>query len=338
VRERLVQEGAQVRRGDVLFVLAAERVSADGADADRGLAGSIANRRAALERESLAQQAVRTQERLQLLGRIAAARQQLEQMRAELALQTMRTQLAQEAVARQHQLVNQRFVAAAALEAKEAELLAERAREVALRRSAQSAVADIDALEATLRQLAAREAAETAAAERQLAALDQEAGEFSARREFAVRAPRDGVVTSIQAHIGHGVTPAVPLATLVPAGSPLQAHLHVPSRAVGFIEPGQPVRVRYQAFPYQKFGQYEGRVESVAKAALSAQELSALGLASGGDSLYRVIVKLDSQHVLAYGHPQPLQAGMQLEADVLMDRRRLIEWVFEPLYSLTRRT
>jgi membrane fusion protein len=95
--------------------------------------------------------------------------------------------------------------------------------------------------------------------------------------------------------------------------------------------------VRYQAFPYQKFGQYEATVESVSKAALSAQELSALGLSSGGDSLYRVIVKLDMQHVMAYGNPQPLQAGMQLEADILLDRRRLIEWVFEPVFSLTRR-
>jgi membrane fusion protein len=50
-----------------------------------------------------------------------------------------------------------------------------------------------------------------------------------------------------------------------------------------------------------------------------------------------VIVKLDMQHVMAYGNPQPLQAGMQLEADILLDRRRLIEWVFEPVFSLTRR-
>jgi membrane fusion protein len=337
IRERHVQEGVQVRRGDVLFVLAAERVSVDGGDADRGLAAAMADRRAALEREALAQQALRTQERLDLLGRLGAARQQLEQSRAELALQASRTQLAQDAVARQRQLVSQGFVAAAAMESKEAELLAERAREVALRRAEQTAAREIENLDASLRQLAPRQLAERASTDRSLATLDQEAGEHTARREFAVRAPHDGVVTGIQAHIGQVVTSAVPLATLVPNGSELQAHLYVPSRAVGFIEAGRPVLVRYQAFPYQKFGQYEATVESVSKAALSAQELSALGLSSGGDSLYRVIVKLDMQHVMAYGNPQPLQAGMQLEADILLDRRRLIEWVFEPVFSLTRR-
>ena len=43
------------------------------------------------------------------------------------------------------------------------------------------------------------------------------------------------------------------------------------------------------------------------------------------------------QAVQAYGQPQPLAAGMQLEADVLLDRRRLIEWIFEPLLSVTGR-
>ena len=33
-----------------------------------------------------------------------------------------------------------------------------------------------------------------------------------------------------------------------------------------------------------------------------------------------------------------LQPGMQVEADILLDRRRLIEWIFEPLLSLAGRT
>jgi membrane fusion protein len=337
VREQRVQEGAQVRQGDVLFVLAAERVSAGGSDADGNLAAIIASRRAAIEREALAQRALRAQERMQLMDRMAAARQQLDQIRAELALQVTRTQLAQEAVTRQRQLVGQGFVAAAAADIKEAELLAERSRELGLRRSVQGAAADIDNLESALRQMAPREAAEDAATARLLTSMDQEAGELNARREFAIRAPHDGVVTSIQAHVGQAAAPTVPLATLVPVGSELLAHLYVPSRAVGFIEAGRTVLVRYQAFPYQKFGQYAARVQSVAKAALSTQELTSLSLNAGGDSLYRVIVKLDTQHVMAYGQPQPLQAGMQLEADILLDRRRLIEWVFEPIFSLTRR-
>ena len=96
--------------------------------------------------------------------------------------------------------------------------------------------------------------------------------------------------------------------------------------------------IRYQAYPYQKFGHQQGEVETVAKTALPTHEINGLGNPQGNnssESLYRVRVKLAAQTVNAYGHPQPLQAGMLLDADVLQEQRRLYEWVLEPLYSLT---
>ena len=56
-----------------------------------------------------------------------------------------------------------------------------------------------------------------------------------------------------------------------------------------------------------------------------------------GEPLYRITVALDQQAVSAYGQTQPLVAGMQLEADVLLDRRRLIEWLFEPVLGIAGR-
>jgi membrane fusion protein len=110
----------------------------------------------------------------------------------------------------------------------------------------------------------------------------------------------------------------------------------VPSAAVGFIHVGAPVLIRYQAYPYQKFGQYAATVTSIARTALSTADLaSSGGPASGDGTYYRVTVALRSQSVTAYGKPQPLQAGMALQADILQERRRLYEWVLEPLYSLT---
>ena len=55
------------------------------------------------------------------------------------------------------------------------------------------------------------------------------------------------------------------------------------------------------------------------------------------EALYRVTVRLAAPHVMAYGRAQALTAGMQLEADVMQDRRRLIEWIFEPLIALGRK-
>lgn len=98
--------------------------------------------------------------------------------------------------------------------------------------------------------------------------------------------------------------------------------------------------IRYQAYPYQKFGQYQGRVRSISRTSVPFAELASMagavpGLAKDGEQLYRLQISLDKQMVTAYGQPRPLQSGMLLDADVLQDTRRLYEWVLEPLYSLT---
>jgi membrane fusion protein len=153
-----------------------------------------------------------------------------------------------------------------------------------------------------------------------------------------VTAPQAGIVTAIAAERGQQVGPQ-PLATLLPSGSPMEAHLFAPSRAIGFVERGQRVRVRFAAYPFQKFGQYDGEVVQVSRVALAPAELPPqLALPGPPESLYRVTVRLAAPHVMAYGQAQPLAAGMQLEADVMQDRRRLIEWVFEPLIALGRKT
>ena len=138
------------------------------------------------------------------------------------------------------------------------------------------------------------------------------------------------------------ISASVPMLTIVPKGVALEAQLFGPSSAVGFIRAGQRVLLRYQAYPYQKFGQYEGTVASVSRSAISPAELSQqlAGLTSlygANVPVYRITVTLGSQNVRAYGEAVPLQPGMQLEADIMMERRRLIEWVLDPLFTLTGR-
>jgi membrane fusion protein len=72
---------------------------------------------------------------------------------------------------------------------------------------------------------------------------------------------------------------------------------------------------------------------------LSSGELAALALGrDGAEPLYRVVVGLKRQSVLAYGKEEPLKPGMLVEADVLGETRKLWEWVMEPLFSVTGRS
>ncbi|HEV7914865.1 MAG TPA: HlyD family efflux transporter periplasmic adaptor subunit, partial [Albitalea sp.] len=202
---------------------------------------------------------------------------------------------------------------------------------------------EIAALEARRREQPLHTQAAIGEIERDLASLEEASAENEAKRTVVIRAPEDGVVTAVLAEKGHSVAPGSALASLLPADAKLQAQLFAPSSAVGFVRPSQPVQLRYQAFPYQKFGHHAGQVLQVSRTPLQATELAGLPLpeslksTSSAEPLYRITVTLERQAVQAYGQAQPLAAGMQIDADVLLDRRRLIEWVFEPVLSVTGR-
>lgn len=128
---------------------------------------------------------------------------------------------------------------------------------------------------------------------------------------------------------------------------PLEAMLYAPSRTAGFIKPGQKVLIRYQAFPYQKFGLHPGSIVDVSRTPFASTDIPAniagtvLGNVSraghSNESLYRIRVKLDRQTIQVYGSAQSLKPGMTLEADILQDNRKIWEWIAEPLLAIAPR-
>lgn len=61
------------------------------------------------------------------------------------------------------------------------------------------------------------------------------------------------------------------------------------------------------------------------------------GIANSAEPMYRIRLKLDRQSVQAYGKSMPLRSGMLVDASVLLEQRRLYEWVLEPLFSISGR-
>lgn len=221
-------------------------------------------------------------------------------------------------------------------------MLDQQSRQQQLERSYTDRQRALTSLRSELAQLSTKADRERAQIDRGLLELDQTTITTEARREIIITAPQGGIVTGIQAEVGQ-MANGQPLLAILPEGTQLQAHLFAPSNSVGFVEAGQIVRLRYAAYPHQKFGQYAGKVVAVSKVPFGAQELPAnLGqgvaaAAQSGEGLYRITVALDAQTVTTYGKPQPLSPGMQLEADVMQDTRRLIEWLFEPIFSIKGR-
>lgn len=343
VAERPVREGQLVRRGDTLFVLAIDRVTSLG-EAQGAVRDSLIAKTRSLN-ESLGQQtALLAAQRAGLERQVADRRTELGQLDAEAALQRQRLALAQETVTRWDSLKAEQFVSAAQVQAKTEELLAVQAQVQAIERQRAAQRREIGSLEAARNELPLRAQNVASELERDLATVAKEVAESEARQRIVVRAPGDGTVGTLLADAGQAVTPSSALGTLVPADSALQAHLYAPSSALGFVRPGQQVLLRYEAYAYQKFGHQTGRVLQVSRTPLQSSELAGVPLAGvanfsdvSGEPLYRITVALDQQTVTAYGEPQPLVAGMQLDADVRLERRRLIEWMLEPLLGLTGR-
>ena len=338
VLERHVAEGASVRAGDVLFVLSLDKTSTAG-DTQAAVLRSLDARERSLQAGAVQQQALLAAQTAALERRLGDMQRERASIAAEAELLAQRIALAREAQARLESLRSDNFVSPAQLQTKAEEVLGLQAQRQAFERQRSVHEREIASLEAQRRELPLQAQTKLGEIERERAELAQQGAESQAKQRLVVRAPQDGVVSAVLASPGQTVTPAAALASLVPAGSTLQAQLFAPSSAVGFLRAEQSVLLRYQAYPYQKFGHQRGRITQVSRAPLQAGELAGQSWAGAtNEPMYRITVTLERQDVPAYGQLQPLAAGMQLDADVQLDRRRLVEWLFEPVLGMAARS
>ena len=154
-------------------------------------------------------------------------------------------------------------------------------------------------------------------------------------RAYLITAPKAGRVSALQAWAGKPVDITAPQMSIVPEGDLLDAELFVPTHAIGFISEGQAVRISYASFPYQQFGFADGTVETISHTLLKPDQSA--GPIKFDGSAYLIHVALKKQTISAYAKEIPLQADMQLTADVVINRRGLLAWLFDPLLAHWRR-
>jgi membrane fusion protein len=335
VLERRVAEGQVVKQGDVLFVVSSERSSAGTRDAQAAVLGQLTERRESLRREQDKQGEIDGLSAAAVEQRIRSLNAEIEQGRTQIELQRARVASAELAVKRHEGLVAAHFLSEAALQQKNDELLDQRGQLANLNRTVAGLTRDLDAARTELATSRLKRANTAAQIDRQMSELTQQLTEADSRRAVVLTASADGTVTTILAEVGQTVNPGAPLLSILPQGAALEAELLVPTRAAGFIRPGQSVALRYQAFAYQRFGHHQGEVLRVGRSVIQPNETNVPLPVS--EPVYRVTVRLPAQQVRAYGQAMNLQAGMAVDADIWLDRRRVIEWLFDPILSITGR-
>lgn len=170
----------------------------------------------------------------------------------------------------------------------------------------------------------------------ELQAAMHEKAQASIEVGYLVIAPMNGRVTSLQVAPGRNVDGRLPMLAIVPQGAQFEVDVFAPSSAIGFIREKQPVKIMFDAFPYRKFGAFNGRVAGISESAFAPTELD---VQIGAEQpVYRIRVKLDRQTIPAYGQSLHLQSGMTLTANVILEERSFLDWLLEPLNAVRNRT
>jgi membrane fusion protein len=333
----LAHEGERVPIDAPLFVIADTRANRARIEVGAVLQGSLEARRRALRSQREHVLAALESEQAALGQRQRGLARELELIEGEIDAQRGRLALAGRGLERARRLEDIGFLSTAAREREEEASLEQVSRVETARRARLSLSRESASLEHEIATARSRAQAQVAAIDLQRAALDQEQAERDAQFNATLVAPISGVVGTVLVEPGQVVAAGTTLATLIASDARLEAHLYTPSRSIGFVRDGQAVLLRYLAYPHQKFGSHRARVTAVSKNPLPPGDLGFTPADGSREPLYRIKAVLEAQTISAYGRPEPLQPGMQVEADVQLDRRRLIEWIFEPLLSLAGR-
>ncbi|NOI77671.1 HlyD family efflux transporter periplasmic adaptor subunit [Vibrio coralliilyticus] len=340
-----VTEGQKVLAGEALYEIKTERYDEFGQGVKKRIVTTIENQ-VTLLNERRNKEVEKSQHQREVIeDDLARLSEEASILKVVVDLSEQELSLAQSLVDKQQVLANKQFISSIELQKQRLELITLEAKVQTQRLSLQRLVREKAKLEESKDTLQLELDIALQEIDRQLQKVTQNKIEYFYQTDTQVVSPIDGVVASIFVKEGHSVNKGQPLLVVIPEGEdPVVVELYAPSRSIGFIQEGQDVRLRFDAFPYEKFGVQQGVIASISKSAVSAEMLpnspliqSQLSRTLGGVGLYQVRVKLDKPTITVYGEEQVFVPGMTLTADIELDTRKVYEWLLEPLYTINGR-
>ena len=335
VAELMVREGLEVTAGAPLARISYDRSTEASSSTGALVSGELAQRRIILAKEQEQVRELGQQQVQQQRKKVVDLQTELQQLDREMKLQEKRLNSAREQAQKFVDLAKDKFYSDVAVRQKQDDVTDQEIRLQALKR--QRLALDRDLSNAQLEEpaITLKSRSQVDQISRQISEVQQTLATEDAKRETVIRAPITGTVTNIAISQGQSVAADALLATVLPKGSVLHVELLVPTRAIGFVTKGKEVVMRYEAFPFERFGQYHGVISDVSQTVWSAGEK--IGPMTAREPVYRVTVTLEQQTVSALGQTVPLRSGMLVNADILLEKRSLFEWIFEPVIQLRGR-
>ncbi len=328
-----VEEGQEVEAGSLLFTVdvSAESVSGD------TIAASFENlvaRKAIVEEEISLGQDIAQAEKASLRKRIDAKNLEISVSEQEAVTHALNVDALvavrkRKEDLRQQELATSDEVALAHKEVMEAKIEAS-----ALERTLVRLRNELSVLEAELSGFDQKYANSELSLREEVFVLEQQITELQDQKAILIRAPHSGVVTHVASTVGMAVDPNTVITRLLPEDSVLEALLLIPSRDAGFVRTGTEVKLRYDAYPYQKFGTYEAIVKTISQTTVSQEELPFRLVGNQTEPVYVVTATLAEPVIMVSGEERPLQSGSKFKADLVLEERKLWQWLLGPIRSL----
>jgi membrane fusion protein len=332
IRTIHVKEGQQVREGETLLTIDTNQIAANGVDVNVTMLDTLRSQKDLLTGQIAAEEQRTKSERERLTTMINGVEIEISQLEAQLKIQGERIRVEENFVASAAALKKEGYMADADFKRRQVAFLEQKQNLNSLNQQLAARQNQLTESRYSLQQLPTVMAGKIQSLRSELATTEQRIAEISGRRAYVIRAPSAGRVSTLQATVGQFADPRRLQMEIVPNESVLQAELFVPTRAIGFVQPGQQVRILYEAFPYQQFGTYSGRVLKVSQTILTKSDT--LGPIELKEPAYRITAALDRPDIDAYGKKIPLQADMLVRADIILEKRSLISWLLDPLLSV----
>ena len=329
-----VSLGDSVKKDEALFLVKIDTVAGNGFGTASTLLTQLKMERDELlrRRDLIPQQYNLTKDRLK--AQIRAAQAESERLNARIALQSRSVENERIVFKKFQDLVTQEAASALEVSVQENRFLQASQTLEGLLNDKQRATDQATDFEAQYRLLPITEQQEMSDVTSRLNALEQRVTQTQGQERYIIRAPISGKLASLTAREGQVANPQRAVATLLPADGKLEATLLVPSRAAGFVKEGQAVRLLYDAFPYQKFGSHSGTVSKVSRTVINTADLPLASISE--TSVFIVTVALQQQSVNANNELYALQSGMTLNADIILEDRKIWEWAFAPILGATK--
>lgn len=164
---------------------------------------------------------------------------------------------------------------------------------------------------------------------------EKQLDDLGAQQSLEIVAPERGVIAAISVRPGQRVEAGQRIFAVAQPSARLTVALEVPSKAIGLVETGQRVALKYDAFPYQSFGVRYGRITRVEQVSIQTGKQSTPE--ESRNRMFLVEVSPQDKAIMAYGRPRPLRVGMTVTAEIEVERRKLINWFLSPLLALRGR-